>query len=103
MKTLTQKEMMLELQKRKKKKHEIETLIHEAETEVKLEILTPGKVKAKTLKGFYFQQDLTKTKAREITPRIIVKNMIKRFVNMVITTNGKNHNVTVAEQEGNEV
>ena len=52
--------------------------MHEAEAGVKLEILTPDKIKTKALKGMYFHQEITKTEAQEITARIILKSTIKR-------------------------
>ena len=76
-KTLIEKGMMLGLEKGKRTGHQIETIIQEAEAEVKLEIATTDKIKVKTLKGFYFYQEITKTEAPEVKPRIIVKNMIK--------------------------
>ena len=78
METLLQKGMMLWLKKGNKTKHQIEAIIHEAEAGVKLEILTPDKIKTKALKGMYFHQEITKTEAQEITARIILKSMIKR-------------------------
>ena len=50
MKTLIQKGMMLGLKKGKKARHQIEAVIHEAESEVKLEILTTDEIKVKALK-----------------------------------------------------
>lgn len=64
MKTLLQKGMMLELEKGKKTKHQIEAIIHEAEAGVKLEILTPDEIKTKALKGLYFLQEITNTEAQ---------------------------------------
>ena len=78
METLLQKGMMLWLKKGNKTKHQIEAIMHEAEAGVKLEILTPDKIKTKALKGMYFHQEITKTEAQEITARIILKSMIKR-------------------------
>ena len=78
METLLQKGMMLWLKKGNKTKHQIEAIMHKAEAGVKLEILTPDEIKTKALKGMYFHQEITKTKAQEITPRIILKSMIKR-------------------------
>ena len=66
------------LKKRKRTRDQIQAIIHEAKSEVKLEILTLNEIKIKVLKGFYYHQEITKTKAQEITPRIIVKNTIKR-------------------------
>ena len=74
---LTEKRKMLGLEKGKKTRHQIETIIQEAEVEVKLEIATMDKIKVKALKGLYFHQEITKTEAQEVKPRIIVKNMIK--------------------------
>ena len=76
-KMLTEKRKMLGLEKGKKTRHQIETIIEEAEVEVKLEIATMDKIKVKALKGLYFHQEITKTEAQEVKPRIIVKNMIK--------------------------
>ena len=76
-KMLTEKRKMLGLEKGKKTRHQIETIIQEAEVEVKLEIATMDKIKVKALKGLYFHQEITKTEAQEVKPRIIVKNMIK--------------------------
>ena len=70
--------MMLSLKKRKKTRYQIETIIQEAEAEVKLEIVTTDEIKVKALKGLYFHQKVTKTEAQEVKPRIIVKTMIKR-------------------------
>ena len=39
---------------------------------------TPSETKTKALKGLYFHQEITKTEAQEIIPRIIVKNTLKR-------------------------
>ena len=75
MKTLTEKWIMLELKKGKKTRHQIEAIVHEAE--VKIEIVTTDETKVKALKGLYFHQEITKTEAQEVKPRIIVKNMIK--------------------------
>ena len=50
MKALIQKGMMLELKKGKKARHQIEAIIHEAESEVKLEMLTTDEIKVKALK-----------------------------------------------------
>ena len=44
---------------------------------MKLEIVTTDEIKVKALKGLYFHQEITKTEAQEVKPRIIVKNMIK--------------------------
>ena len=55
---------MLELEKGKKTKHQIEAIIHEAEAGVKLEILTPDEIKTKALKGLYFLQEITNTEAQ---------------------------------------
>ena len=77
-KTLIKKGMMLSLKKRKKTRYQIETIIQEAEAEVKLEIVTTDEIKVKALKGLYFHQKVTKTEAQEVKPRIIVKTMIKR-------------------------
>ena len=68
--------MMLGLKKGKKTSHQIQAIINKAE--VKLEKLTTDEIKVKVLKGLYFHQEITKNEAQEITPRIIVKNMIKR-------------------------
>ena len=76
-KMLTEKRKMLGLEKGKKTRHQIETIIQEAEVELKLEIATMDKIKVKALKGLYFHQEITKTEAQEVKPRIIVKNMIK--------------------------
>ena len=70
--------MMLSLKKRKKTRYQIETIIQEAEAEVKLEIVTTDEIKVKALKGLYFHQKVTKTEAQEVKPRIIVKTTIKR-------------------------
>ena len=94
------------MKKGKKRRHQIETIIHEAEAEVKLEIVTTNEIKVKALKGLYFHQEITKTKAQKEKPRTMVKNMIKRkeifsekFETIVITGNGNNRNVRLAEQE----
>ena len=55
---------------------QIEAIIQEAEAEVKLEIVTTDEIKVKTLKGFYFHQEITRTEAQEVKPRIFLKNMI---------------------------
>ena len=103
-KMLTEKRKMLGLEKGKKTRHQIETIIQEAEVEVKLEIATMDKIKVKALKGLYFHQEITKTEAQEVKPRIIVKNMIKiketffqkvgqlqkNFETIIIITNGNN-------------
>ena len=70
--------MMLGLKKRKKTGHQLETIIQEAKGEVKLEIVITDEIKVKALKELYFHQEITKTEAQEVKPRIIVKNMIKR-------------------------
>ena len=44
---------------------------------MKIEIVTRDETKVKALKGLYFHQEITKTEAQEVKPRIIVKNMIK--------------------------
>ena len=75
MKTLIEKWIMLGLKKGKKTRHQIEAIVHEAE--VKIEIVTTDETKVKALKGLYFHQEITKTEAQEVKPRIIVKNMIK--------------------------
>ena len=67
---------MLELKKGKKTRHQIEAIVHEAEG--KLEIVTTDEIKVIALKGLYFHQEITKTEAQGVKPRIIVKNMIKR-------------------------
>ena len=108
---------MLGLKKGKKAGHQIEAIIQEGEAEVKLEIATTDEIKVKALKGLYFHQKITKTEAQEVKPRIIVKkhNQHKRnifpkgrttsekFETIVITTNGNNQNVRLAEKEHNEV
>ena len=66
------------IEKRKETRHQIEAIIYEAKAEVKLEILTLGEVKAKTMKGLHFYQEITKTEAQEITPRTIVKKKEKK-------------------------
>ena len=68
--------MMLGLKKGIKK--QIEATIHEAETGGKIEILTLDEIKTKALKVLHFYQEITKTEALEITPRIILKTTIKR-------------------------
>ena len=70
--------MMLGLKKGKKTGHQIETIIQEAKVEVKLEIVITDEIKVKALKELHFHQEITKTEAQEVKPRIIVKNMIKR-------------------------
>ena len=70
--------MMLGLKKGKKTGHQIETIIQEAKVEVKLEIVITEEIKVKALKELHFHQEITKTEAQEVKPRIIVKNMIKR-------------------------
>ena len=77
MKTLIEKGMMLGLKKGKETRHQIESIIHEAEAEMKLEVVTTDEIKVKALKGLYFHQEITKTEAQEVKPRIMVKNMIK--------------------------
>ena len=71
---------MLGLKKGKKTGHQIETIIQEAKVEVKLEIVITDEIKVKALKELHFHQEITKTEAQEVKPRIriIVKNMIKR-------------------------
>ena len=69
--------MMLRWKKGKKTRHQIEAIIHEAEAELKLEILTKDEIKVKALKGLYFQQEITKIEAKQVIPRVFVKNMIK--------------------------
>lgn len=78
MKTLLQKGMILELKKGKKTKHQRDAIIQETEAGEKLEILILVKIKAKAQKGLYFHQEITKTEAQEVTPRINVENTIKR-------------------------
>ena len=68
---------MLRWKKGKKTRHQIEAIIHEAEAELKLEILTIDEIKVKALKGLYFHQEITKIEAKQVTLRIFVKNMIK--------------------------
>ena len=68
---------MLRWKKGKETRHQIEAIIHEAEAELKLEILTKDEIKVKALKGLYFQQEITKIEAKQVTPRVFVKNMIK--------------------------
>ena len=70
--------MMIGLKKGKKTGHQIETIIQEAKVEVKLEIVITDEIKVKALKELHFHQEITKTEAQEVKPRIIVKNMIKR-------------------------
>ena len=70
--------MMLGLKKGNETRHQIVTIIHEAEAEVKLEIVTTDDINVKALKGSYFNQEIIKTEAQEVKPRIIVKNMNKR-------------------------
>ena len=103
--------MMLGLKKGKKIRNQMEALIQETEAEAKVEIVTTDMIKVKALKGLYFHQEITKTEAQEIKPRIIVKNMRKRnifpkgrttsekFETIVIRTNGNNRNVRLAEQQ----
>ena len=72
MKTIVLNRMML-----RKTRHQIEAIIHEVEAELKLKILTKDEIKVKALKGLYFQQQITKIEAKQVTPRVFVKNMIK--------------------------
>ena len=44
----------------------------------KFETVTTDEIKVIALKGLYFHQEITKTEAQEVKPRLIVKNMIKR-------------------------
>ena len=53
-------------------------IIYKGEARVRFEILTPEDIKAKALKLLYFHQEITKTEAQEITPKIIIKKRIKR-------------------------
>ena len=64
--------------KEKEKRTQIEAIIQEAEAEVKHEIVTTDEIKVKATKGLYFHQEIAKTEAREVEPRIIMKKMIKR-------------------------
>ena len=90
--------------------------MHEAEAGVKLEILTPDKIKTKALKGMYFHQEITKTSTRNNSQnnsekydqkkRNIFLNgrtTSEKFEAIVIATNGDNRNVRNAEQEDDEV
>ena len=72
MKTIVLNRMML-----RKTRHQIEAIIHEVEAELKLKILTKDEIKVKALKGLYFQQQITKIEAKQVTPMVFVKNMIK--------------------------
>ena len=76
MKALIEKWIMLDSKKGKKTRHQIEAIVHEAEG--KLETVTTDEIKVIALKGLYFHQEITKTEAQEVKPRLIVKNMIKR-------------------------
>ena len=78
MKTLIQKGRIHGLKKWRKTRHQIENTIHKAAEEVKPEMLTPDEIKAKALKILHFHKEITKARAQEITPRIIVQNTIKR-------------------------
>ena len=81
---------------------------------MKLEILTLNEIKTKVLKGFYYHQEITKTKAQEITPSekydqkkrdIFPKNRStsENFEIIVIATEGNNRNVRIIKQGDNEV
>ena len=62
-------------------------------------IYATDEIKVKALKGLYFHQEIAKTEAQEVKPKIIVKNInifpksriiSERFEANVITTNGNN-------------
>ena len=69
--------MMLSLEKGKKIGDQMKEIIQVAEAEVKLEIVITDEIKVRAPKGFYFIQEITKTEAQEVKPRIFLKNMIK--------------------------
>ena len=116
METLIQKGVMLGLKYGKKTRHQIEAIIQKAEAEVKLEITTTDEIKVKALKRLYFHLKVKNRSTRSKTEdnrekydqkkrNIFPKDRItlEKFETILITTNGSNRNVRLAEQEHNEV
>ena len=98
-KTLVEKGMMLGLEKRNENRRPNRGNHSRSRSRSETRNSNNRRDKSKALKGFYFHQEITRTEAQEVKPRIFLKNMVnikehfsKRWDNVRKILNYRNHN-----------